>query len=68
MSKNLIYFCKKCIIKIDNIKKNKGVYEMLLYIIIAIVALIAIYVLAQYNSFIKLTNMVKEAFATLNHL
>lgn len=66
MSKNLIYFCKKCIIKIDNIKKNKGVYEMLLYIIIAIVALIAIYVLAQYNSFIKLTNMVKEAFATMD--
>lgn len=39
---------------------------MLLYIIIAVVALIAIYVLAQYNSFIKLTNMVKEAFATMD--
>ncbi len=39
---------------------------MLLYIIIAIVALIAIYVLAQYNSFIKLTNMVKEAFSTMD--
>ena len=39
---------------------------MLLYIILAVVTLIAIYVLAQYNSFIKLTNMVKEAFATMD--
>ncbi len=39
---------------------------MLLYIIITVVALIAIYVLAQYNSFIKLTNMVKEAFSTMD--
>ena len=39
---------------------------MLLYIIIAIIALIIIYVLVQYNSFVKLNNMVKEAFATMD--
>lgn len=39
---------------------------MLLYIIIGIVVLIAIYVLAQYNSFIKLKNSLEEAFATMD--
>lgn len=39
---------------------------MLLYIVIAIIALIIIYVLVQYNSFVKLNNMVKEAFATMD--
>lgn len=39
---------------------------MLLYIIIGILALIVIYVLVQYNSFIKMNNMVKEAFATMD--
>jgi len=39
---------------------------MLLYIIIAVIILITIYVLAQYNSFIKLTNTEKEAFSTMD--
>ena len=39
---------------------------MILYIIIAVIAVIAIYILTQYNSFIKLTNAVKEAFATMD--
>ena len=33
---------------------------MLLYVVIGIVILIAIYVLFQYNSFVKLSNRVKE--------
>lgn len=39
---------------------------MLLYIVIAIIALIIIYVLVQYNGFVKINNMVKEAFATMD--
>lgn len=39
---------------------------MFLYIAIGIVILLAIYVLSQYNSFIKLTNAVKEGFATMD--
>lgn len=39
---------------------------MILYFVIGIVLLLAIYMLVQYNSFIKLTNMVKEAFATMD--
>jgi LemA protein len=39
---------------------------MLLYVIIGILALIIIYVLVQYNSFIKLSNTVKEAFSTMD--
>lgn len=39
---------------------------MLLYIIISVVILTAIYVFAQYNNFIKLTNAEKEAFATMD--
>lgn len=35
-------------------------------VIIGIIALIAIYVLVQYNSFIKLKNRVKEAFSTMD--
>lgn len=37
-----------------------------LYVVIGIVVLIALYVLTQYNSFIKLNNRVKEAFATMD--
>lgn len=37
-----------------------------LYVVIGIVVLIAIYVLIQYNSFIKLSNRVKEAFSTMD--
>ena len=39
---------------------------MWVYIIIAIIALIIIYALASYNSFVKLNNKVKEAFATMD--
>ncbi len=39
---------------------------MMIYFVIGIIVLIAIYVLAQYNGFIKLSNSVKEAFATMD--
>ena len=39
---------------------------MWLYIIIAVVVLILIYVLITYNSFVKLNNRVKESFATMD--
>lgn len=38
----------------------------MIYIIIAIVVLLVIYVLSQYNSFVKLRNAVKEAFSTMD--
>ena len=38
----------------------------MIYIIIAIVVLLVIYVLTQYNSFVKLRNTVKEAFSTMD--
>jgi LemA protein len=37
-----------------------------LYIIIAIIAVILIYVLATYNQLVKLRNIVKEAFSTMD--
>lgn len=39
---------------------------MVLYIIIGVIVLVALYVLIQYNSFVKLRNMVKEAFSTMD--
>lgn len=39
---------------------------MWIYIIIAIIILIIIYVFALYNSFVKLNNKVKEAFSTMD--
>ena len=39
---------------------------MWIYIIIAIIVLIVIYILALYNSFVKLNNKVKEAFSTMD--
>ena len=39
---------------------------MWIYIIIAIIALIVMYVIALYNSLIKLNNNVKEAFSTMD--
>ena len=39
---------------------------MLIYIIIIVVAIIIVYALSQYNSFIKLDNKVKEAFSTMD--
>ena len=39
---------------------------MWLYILIAIIAVIAICILVAYNNFVKLNNKVKEAFATMD--
>lgn len=39
---------------------------MWIYIIIAIIVLIAVYALVLYNSFVKLNNKVKEAFSTMD--
>lgn len=39
---------------------------MWIYIVIGIIALLLIYTLVIYNSFIKLSNRVKEAFATMD--
>ena len=39
---------------------------MVLYVVIGIVVIIAIYVLSQYNSLVKTNNIVKEAFSTMD--
>lgn len=39
---------------------------MILYVVIGIVIIIAIYILTQYNSLIKTNNIVKEAFSTMD--
>ena len=39
---------------------------MILCVVIGIIVLIAIYAVSQYNSFVKLNNMVKEAFSTMD--
>lgn len=39
---------------------------MWVYILVAIIVLILIYVLSLYNSFVKLNNKVKEAFSTMD--
>lgn len=39
---------------------------MLIYVLIAILVIIIIYALVTYNSFIKLKNMVQEAFSTMD--
>lgn len=38
----------------------------MIYFVIAIIVLILLYIIIQYNTFIKLTNSVKEAFATMD--
>lgn len=38
----------------------------MLYIVITIIVLLGIYVLIQYNDFVKLRNRVKEAFSTMD--
>jgi len=37
-----------------------------IYILIGVIAVILLYIVATYNSFIKLSNKVKEAFATMD--
>ena len=39
---------------------------MVKYILIGVLVLIIIYVLATYNSFVKLRNRVREAFSTMD--
>ncbi len=39
---------------------------MIIYIIIAIIVIVAIYLFSCYNSFVKLNNQVKEAFSTMD--
>ena len=39
---------------------------MILYIIIGLVVLIAIFALTTYNSLVRLNNKVKEAFSTMD--
>lgn len=39
---------------------------MVLYVVIGIVVIIAIYILTQYNSLVKTSNIVKEAFSTMD--
>ena len=39
---------------------------MVVGVVIAIIVLIAIYVLVQYNSFVKLNNRISEAFSTMD--
>ena len=39
---------------------------MVLYIVLGVVALIAVYAVVMYNGFVKMNNTVKEAFATMD--
>lgn len=39
---------------------------MWIYIVIAVIVIILIYILALYNNFVRLNNKVKEAFATMD--
>ena len=39
---------------------------MIIYIVIAIIVIIILYALVTYNSFVKLNNSLKEAFATMD--
>ena len=39
---------------------------MVLYVVIGIIVLLAIYLLVQYNAFVKANNIVKEAFSTMD--
>lgn len=39
---------------------------MILYVVIAIIAVLAIYLIVQYNAFVKANNIVKEAFSTMD--
>lgn len=48
------------------LSQGTGGYQMWIYIMIGIVTLLLIYVFATYNSFIKLSNKVKEAFSTMD--
>ena len=39
---------------------------MILYVVIAIIAVLLIYLIVQYNTFVKTNNIVKEAFSTMD--
>lgn len=51
-------------VNVNNIMNGDG--KMFGYIVIGIIVLIALYVLIQYNGFVKLKNSVKEAFSTMD--
>ena len=40
--------------------------NMILYVVIAIIAVLVIYLIVQYNAFVKANNIVKEAFSTMD--
>lgn len=39
---------------------------MILYVVIAIIVVLVIYLIVQYNAFVKANNIVKEAFSTMD--
>ena len=39
---------------------------MILYVVIAVMSALVIYLIVQYNGFVKTNNMVKEAFSTMD--
>ena len=39
---------------------------MTLYVVIAIIVLLAVYLIVQYNALVKISNIVKEAFSTMD--
>ena len=39
---------------------------MILYVVIAIIVILVIYLIVQYNAFVKANNIVKEAFSTMD--
>ena len=39
---------------------------MAIYVIIGIIAVLFIYIIITYNSFVKTNNIVKEAFSTMD--
>ena len=39
---------------------------MIVYVVIAVIAVLVIYLIVQYNGFVKTNNMVKEAFSTMD--
>ncbi|MCI8344694.1 MAG: LemA family protein [Clostridia bacterium] len=39
---------------------------MILYVVIAVIVVLVIYLIVQYNGFVKTNNMVKEAFSTMD--
>jgi LemA protein len=47
-------------------KSHKEVIHMIIYVVLGVLLLVLIYLIVTYNSFIKLKNVVEEAFATMD--